>query len=131
MKIKTAKLTGTALNWAVAKCDNRKVRFGIGGSVEVRGQTEGGNELPDHLDLWMLWNPSTNWEQGGSIIDRVKGLTQHTWLEANRLESQCECRIHNYEGDWVQFGATPLIAAMRCFVASKLGGEVELPEEKT
>jgi len=27
------------------------------------------------------------------------------------------------------YGSTPLIAAMRCYVASKLGDEVELPEE--
>ena len=27
------------------------------------------------------------------------------------------------------FGPTPLIAAMRCFVASKLGDEVEVPNE--
>jgi len=26
-------------------------------------------------------------------------------------------------------GPTPLIAAMRCYVASKLGDEVEIPEE--
>jgi hypothetical protein len=26
-------------------------------------------------------------------------------------------------------GRTPLIAAMRCYVASKLGDEVEIPEE--
>ena len=29
----------------------------------------------------------------------------------------------------MQFGPTPLIAAMRCYVASKLGDEVEVPEE--
>jgi hypothetical protein len=27
------------------------------------------------------------------------------------------------------YGETPLIAAMRCYVASKLGDEVEIPEE--
>lgn len=27
------------------------------------------------------------------------------------------------------YGPTPLIAAMRCFVASKLGDEVEVPDE--
>ena len=27
------------------------------------------------------------------------------------------------------FGPTPLIAAMRCFVASKLGDEVDVPDE--
>lgn len=26
-------------------------------------------------------------------------------------------------------GPTPLIAAMRCFVASRLGDEIEIPEE--
>jgi hypothetical protein len=32
-----------------------------------------------------------------------------------------------YEGT----GSTPLIAAMRCYVASKLGDEVEIPKELT
>jgi hypothetical protein len=34
--------------------------------------------------------------------------------------------------DWPRHyfvGPTPLIAAMRCYVASKLGDEVEVPEE--
>lgn len=30
---------------------------------------------------------------------------------------------------WQQTGPTPLIAAMRCYVARKLGDEVEVPEE--
>jgi hypothetical protein len=29
------------------------------------------------------------------------------------------------------YGDTPLIAAMRCYVASKLGDEVEIPNELT
>ncbi len=31
-------------------------------------------------------------------------------------------------GKW-GMGPTPLIAAMRCYVASKLGDEVDIPEE--
>jgi hypothetical protein len=31
----------------------------------------------------------------------------------------------------MQHGPTPLIAAMRCYVASKLGDEVEVPKELT
>jgi hypothetical protein len=31
--------------------------------------------------------------------------------------------------DIVQSGPTPLTAAMRCYVASKLGDEVEVPDE--
>jgi hypothetical protein len=29
----------------------------------------------------------------------------------------------------MEFAPTPLIAAMRCYVASKMGDEIELPEE--
>ncbi len=29
----------------------------------------------------------------------------------------------------INHGPTPLIAAMRCYVASKLGDEIEIPEE--
>jgi hypothetical protein len=32
---------------------------------------------------------------------------------------------HNIQTD----GPTPLIAAMRCYVASKLGDEIDIPEE--
>ena len=33
--------------------------------------------------------------------------------------------------DTESFGPTPLIAAMRCYVTSKLGDEVEIPEALT
>jgi hypothetical protein len=35
---------------------------------------------------------------------------------------------HDTANDFAQ-GPTPLIAAMRCYVASQLGDEVEVPEE--
>jgi hypothetical protein len=65
---------------------------------------------------------TSSWAQGGPIIEREKIATQ-PWLS---------------EGDWgasikggffEQHGPTPLIAAMRCFVSSKLGDEVEVPNE--
>jgi hypothetical protein len=34
-------------------------------------------------------------------------------------------------GNVTMLGPTPLIAAMRCYVASKLGDEVDIPEELT
>ena len=66
-----------------------------------------------------LPNYSTEWCHGGAII-----------------ESERICLI-DQGGDYWQaicgwkemFGDTPLIAAMRCYVASKLGDEVEVPEE--
>ncbi len=115
--MKTSELTGAALDWAVAKCEGVSVRWS---AAHEQLLVEG---YP-----YMVWQPSTNWAQGGPIIERIKGFQFKHWLESNR-EGQCQAEIHNYDGDWIAFGPTPLIAAMRCYVASKLGDEVEIPEE--
>lgn len=47
------------------------------------------------------------------------------WIAAiERLRADDEDYVY-----WSWQGPTPLIAAMRCYVASKLGDEVEIPEE--
>lgn len=66
------------------------------------------------------FEPSTDWSQGGPIIERelisVSSQTNgHSWAAKG---------AHNYS-----YGPTPLIAAMRCYVASKLGDEVDVPDE--
>lgn len=95
-EMKTSELTGAALDWAVAKCEKDGVKYGAKGY-------------------------STDWSQGGPIIEREKITTSwragHAWFAFWR------------EGGAYIYGPTPLIAAMRCYVASKLGGEVEIPEE--
>ena len=103
MKINTSELTGAALDWAVARCE---------GGV-------GGNQL---LGAW--YAPSTNWSQGGPIIERAHiGL----WSEGYDWEAKI-----NSSGQWLaEWDEYPLIAAMRCYVASKMGDEVEIPEELT
>jgi hypothetical protein len=63
---------------------------------------------------------SGNWALGGPIIEReelssLKCYGKDDW-ECNNGDIFCE-------------GPTPLIAAMRCFVASRLGDEIEIPEE--
>lgn len=118
--MKTSELTGPALGWAVAVADKRRIRFGLGGSLEVRGRTEDEEELPEGWDMWMLWYPQANWSQGGPIIERKEIETR----KANRKEW----------GAWKDgvgciHDPTPLIAAMRCYVASKLGDEVDIPKE--
>lgn len=65
---------------------------------------------------------STNWSDAGPIIER-EGIRLH----------------RSHSGDWWAgpesnphrpvSGTTPLIAAMRCYVASQLGDEIEVPEE--
>ena len=116
-KRKTSDLIGAALDWTVAKCEGT-----------WHGYLDA-DTFPDIHAAGRL-NYSTNWSQGGPIIEQIKGFEFKQWLES-KPELCCEAHIHNYEGNWIQFGPTPLIAAMRCYVASKMGDEVEIPEELT
>ena len=118
--MKTSDLIGPALDWAVAKSEGS-----IGKWYCTRyGKTERVTN----------WHPSTNWSQGGTIIERERitvapadgesFVGQEAWC-AYRIETLFkEAHDHEY-----QYGPTPLITAMRCYVASKLGDEVEMPKE--
>lgn len=67
------------------------------------------------------YRPSDNWEQGGPIIEREKISAKFS------LDGRVYADPIDRFGHWE--GPTPLIAAMRCYVASKLGDEVEVPDE--
>lgn len=94
--MKTSELTGTALDWAVAKCEGL---------------------LHDDGTVSDYWQPSELWEQGGAIIEKetiaifVNGDDE--WAATDGIKNAT--------------GKTPLIAAMRCYVASKLGDAVNVP----
>ena len=116
--MKTSELHGAALDWAVAQCEGADF-FALMGWDDDRlcYLTEWGEDF----------EPSTNWAQGGAIIERERvGLHygDGTWgVNAGRWEA-------NHPGClYVEGGDTPLVAAMRCYVASCLGDEVQLPEE--
>jgi len=114
--MKTSELTGAALRWAVAKCE---------GPDSVAACYYDEDNTPLYLDEapQPTWEPSTDWLQGGPIIEREK---ISVWARGN--EWAAESFVPNQQGiEYV--GPTPLIAAMRCYVASKLGDEVEIPEE--
>jgi hypothetical protein len=79
-------------------------------------QAEG---LASYIEVVEGFQPSTDWLQGGSIIER-EGMS------LNRVtDALWEATIM---GEWTEDGPTPLVAAMRCYVGSKLGNEVEIPE---
>ena len=100
--MKTSELTGAALDWAVAKCE---------------GVTEG-KDSAWYYDRRNAYNYSTDWAQGGPIIEREKITLEWTG------EDWMGYIWHDAEF----FGPTPLIAAMRCYVASKLGDNITIPE---
>jgi hypothetical protein len=121
MKIKTNELIDNTLDWAVAKCEG--LLLPDGGNLQIFNK-----QLRAHpAKLGTLYTPSTDWAQGGPIIER-EWLDITPWPNESDEELQWQCKQHD-SIDCVAFGPTPLIAAMRCYVASKLGDEVEIPEE--
>ena len=114
--MKTAELTGAALDLAVATCEGLVDENGwIALEIFTASRGYGANRF------------STNWAQGGPIIEREKvHLFQQEstgeWTATIARERMVGWRI-------ISYGPTPLIAAMRCYVASKLGDEVDVPEE--
>ena len=111
--MKTTELTGAALDWAVTKCEGIKI-----GQPEGRTFESEWSLMHDAGDM----NYSTDWAQGGPIIDRER--INPEWMPHS------ECWMANCVADRTPYeGSTPLIAAMRCYVASKLGDEIDLPKE--
>jgi len=115
--VKTSELTGVALDWAVAKC---------GGYTGIA--------LQDRINTdW--YSPSTEWVQGGPIIERerINLSSLNGWptcmdWKASMLFEEVGKR-YTHKEPCSAYGPTPLIAAMRCYVASKLGDEIEVPKE--
>lgn len=125
MKVKTSELTGAALDWAVAKCwySDRRVELTEGktGVRVLRDPTYDGSEYSH----WFVFFGSTDWSQGGPVIERT-GMDLKNKFETEGRVCMAHMRVKGAK--WVH-GDTPLIAAMRCYVAYKLGAEVEIPEE--
>ena len=119
--MRVSDLTGAALDWAVAMCEEgEELAQGWHPHTWERGGQRELRAVP--------YTPSTDWAQGGPIIDR-EGITTICWNKnpdqwgARRwLELDGAPSVHVY-------GPTPLIAAMRCYCTSKLGDTVEIPEE--
>jgi hypothetical protein len=107
--MKTSELNGAALDWAVTKCE--------GYDHEVTSSE------------WGMWGWATDWAQGGPLIERELISLDcqfdvnewYAWTPAPEQET----------GEARARGDTPLIAAMRCYVASKLGETIDIPNELT
>lgn len=114
MKIKTSELTGAVLDWAVESLEIAKLR-----------------ESGEHVKQWWVDQKqsdpspySTDPAQGWPIIEREKISIEPTW---DGEVAGWEAKFEHYFA--LEEGPTPLIAAMRCYVASRLGDEVDIPEE--
>lgn len=137
MKIKTPELISPALDWAVAKALGYKATVVTGQQRYDRLDQEDKadwaySDLVRDSKPRIYWdNPtkhtpcpsfSESWKDGGPIIERefIKLSPHHNqglwWAGHSLTASVCN-------------GPTPLIAAMRCFVAAMMGDCVDIPEE--
>ena len=127
MKIKTADLTGPALDWAVAKSEG----LNPNSDPKVRRQYVGYSGFAEANGFgYATKHYSTDWSQGGPIVEREEiGLRRNAPCSRGReWEASPSITAKGAGGKW-GYGPTPLIAAMRCVVATNLGDEVEIPEE--
>jgi len=111
-KVKVTEATDRQLSWLVGVAEGYEMSL-YGVDPSIRAWERG-------LGVKAPWMPTRYWSQMGPIIEREKVATDYDhdiWNAAM------------YGRSWYICGETLLIAAARCYVASKFGDEVEVPEE--
>lgn len=102
-KVKIKDLQGPQLDWAVSMCENYRPTKDY--------------PAPSY---------STDWTHSGPIID---AMGEHNLLNTFSLGLGSTGCTYVKAGKKIQYdGATMLEAALRCYVASKLGPEIEVPK---
>lgn len=160
MKIKTKVILGPPLDWAVAVAQGRWQKYirdearpltsiidiDFDDSKVMKVYVPGpSRELSGRRrDPYEVWSPSTNWSQGGPILEEHGIGTLYDSGSACRKPEwfatpDDQCTIESYEGEVVDpafmvdeapgvRGPTQLVAAMRCLVMKELGDTVEIPD---
>ena len=130
VEVKTSELIGVALDWAVGRVEALPIEFCDSDFDEERNYCFLNRSVFDSRGVrtfcsGSIWFPSTNWSQGGPLIERYCGLT-NDHVDDPTEPFYAETRCSNMEG--YANGATLLIAVCRAIVAAKLGDEVDVPE---
>jgi hypothetical protein len=129
MKIKVATAVGSVLDWMVATAQKLQI-------IQVKN---GFTYVPKYPTIGgQRFTPTTDPAQAYPIIER-EGITvapfYGNWTAARNVGELISDQdgdrliVVMWESEPHSFGPTPLIAAMRCYVVSKLGEEVEVPDE--
>lgn len=167
MNIKTSKLSGAALDYAIAIVEGRTIKYDpMGFKKDAPESKQAGYWIwEDHgvnnqkTCYWLIgsgYSPSTIWEQGGPIIEREKislircsddytsidefiikhvpvWFAEHGGGHSPQDSYGSQGDSYGYEFcidiDSGSYAAFPLIAAMRCYVTSKLGDTIDIPEQ--
>lgn len=121
--VKVSELTGIPLCYAV--CMLEKPHLVWKSTIGIHAHSH--QIIIPELKEPDCYSPYTDWAMCGPVIER-----EEISLEFNRagfMSPWIAYKLGLPDEDNPQGGSTPLIAAMRCFVASKFGDTVEIPEE--
>ena len=114
--MKTNELSSVALDWAIAKLYFPEPEYDQDDWLVYL--TDGSSD-----DNW-VFSPSTDWSQGGPIIEQERIWIQPEIGKEGANNAWYAVTLYGTDA----YGPTPLVAAMRCYAVSKLGIEVNLPE---
>ena len=113
--IKVPEATELQLDWIVAKCEDKN------GVLHDDGITRCIVIAAPSGVYKGRYTPTVNWAHGGPIIEGEHLQSHWAGPVLGYAAMHPDCKKYSY-------GPTMLIAAMRCFVASRLGDEVTVPE---
>lgn len=138
MKVRTESLQGPALNWAVASIVYNDHVIKVCNEEGWPSRWIEVENFPGSAPMYFRYYPSQDWKDGGPILGRyLAGVFKYNKLDPGEPDT-FGAHVVVIRTDWrgdplnvviCKGGTTPLIAAMRCFVASKLGDEIDVPEE--
>lgn len=126
IKVDVENLHGAGLDWAVAKCNGLELhKDALLNGVVMEGWWVSGYYMdPNQWIRLSQLRYSEDWSQSGAIIEREKitvGPQENHWWAA--------CAYVNDDEAEGYTGATPLMAAMHCYVVKKMGPTIEIPAE--
>ncbi|MBR8030807.1 phage protein NinX family protein [Burkholderia vietnamiensis] len=127
--MKVSELEGPLLDFWVARAEGNLAQGSTSPENAIVEHYGFGGEIDGRSPL-SSWAPSTEWDSGGSIIERERIIAipyrEGGWGAAYEFDP--DARGGCFYMSTSQEGETLLIAAMRAYVASKFGDEV--PDEK-
>lgn len=136
IEVRVSNLVGSALDWAVAKALGWQmvrvppdIHGNNGGEVLTPPDFSKDFQFPPRGAVsvgYFLRRWSTDWSQGGPLIDKYQGSVRH-----DKHLNDGPCRYTGGTGmnsPW-SYGPTPLIAFCRSLVLAKLGDTVQVPKE--
>lgn len=130
IEVKTARLIGVALDWAVTKAagleDTAKLVFPA--IIDER------NQPCMVTPPWSAWSPSTDWSQGGPLIEKYQVALvpeAHDGKEGTESSERWYADVYYKGGEQytTEHCDTALIAACQAIVATEFGDTVQVPKE--